>query len=76
MLVRTKKDIEKIRVKISKCNKIIKRLFNWKSVSKGKTSEVKALKKEVKELRDSRMKWKRKAAQERLRATRILKKRA
>jgi hypothetical protein len=73
--VKTKKDIEKIRVKISKCNAIIKRLFNWKLISKVKTSELKALRKEVKELRESRMKWKRKAAQERLRATNVLKKR-
>ena len=70
-----KKDIEEIRVEINKCNKIIKRLFNWKSVSKDKTSELKSLRKEVKELRESRMKWKRKAAKERLRATRIQKKR-
>jgi peptidoglycan hydrolase CwlO-like protein len=74
-LVKIEKDIEKIRMKISKCNTIIKRLFNWKSKSKGKTSELKSLKKEVKELRESRMKWKRKAVKERLRATNILKKR-
>ena len=73
--MKTEKDFEKIRVKISKCKKIINRLLNWKSVSKGKTSELKALRKEVKELRESRMKWKRKAGRERLRATRILKKR-